>query len=95
MIDIQNIIYPHNSSILMSILGADIEYNHGQIVIEITEAKFCPDILLSYIVECVPSMGLTSNYWHISLNFSLNLASDLISALYRFANSLRLAWKLV
>lgn len=94
MIGGQYILNPHDSSILVAVLSADIEDDHREVVIEVSEAKLGPYIFLSCIAKAVPSMGLTSNYWHISLNFSLNFGSDLISSLYRLANSFRLAWKL-
>lgn len=93
MIGRKDVINAHDSSILVSILGADVQHNHGQVVVEISEAQLRPYVLLSFMVLSLPSMGLTSNCWHISLNFSLNLGSDLISSLYRLAKSLRLAWK--
>jgi hypothetical protein len=73
---------------------ADIEDGHGQLVVEVAEAQLGPDVLLGCVGRGVPSMGLTSNSWHISLNFSRNLGSQRISSLYLRANWERLVWKL-
>lgn len=91
MIRGQYILNSHDSSVLVAVLGADIEDDHREVVIEIAKTELGPYVFLSCIAKTVPSMGLTSNYWHISLNFSLNLGSDLISFLYRLANSFKLA----
>lgn len=86
----ENIVDAHDSSVLVSSFCAYVENCHGELVVKIAETKFSPYIFLSWVTSIIPSMGFTSNSWHISLNLSLNLGSDLISFLYFLANSLRL-----
>lgn len=90
MVSVHNIGYSHDASVLVPRLGANVEDCHSQLMVEVSEAKLCPKILLGYLAEFVPSMGLTSNSWHMSLNLSLNLGSDFISSLYLLANSFKL-----
>jgi hypothetical protein len=78
MIGSKDVINAHDAAVLMTVLGADVEYDHRQVVVEVAEAQLRPDVLLSCVLRSLPSMGLTSNSWHISFNFSLNLGSDLI-----------------
>ena len=93
MVSCQDVGNAHDSSVLVSGFGADVEDCHGELMVEVTEAKLGPKIFFSFVTSGIPSIGLTSNSWHISLNLSLNLGSDLISFLYFLAKSLRLLWK--
>ena len=78
MIGLEDVGDPHDASVLMSGFCADVEDGHSELVIKISESEFCPYIFFGYVWFGLPSMGLTSNSWHISLNLSLNLGSDLI-----------------
>lgn len=47
MVGREDVVDPHDASVLMAAFGADVQHDHSEVVVEVAEAQLSPDVLLS------------------------------------------------